>query len=236
MSKVTCDVIKDLIPLYVDDVLSEDSKTLVDEHLEGCAGCMDYYNSLKEPDKFMPETEFSSADGKAVSEKADEGKRVIKGIKKRITIRKIITAFITAVAAMALLIGIYYFLKVREIYIPYQDSGIYVQNNVIKTDALYHCSYGIYTPDGEDCFIFLTTTLYNNLTEDHEDVMIQEMSDQGKPRTIGSIDEESDLSCNQIYYVNEETAKKYKKGYYMMMTEENIKELKDSSVLVWERE
>ena len=54
MSKVTCDVIKDLIPLYVDDVLSEDSKTLVDEHLSGCAGCMDYYNSLKEPDHRLP--------------------------------------------------------------------------------------------------------------------------------------------------------------------------------------
>ena len=41
MSKVTCDVIKDLLPLYVDDVLSEDSKRIVDEHLEGCAGCSD---------------------------------------------------------------------------------------------------------------------------------------------------------------------------------------------------
>lgn len=236
MSKVTCDVIKDLIPLYVDDVLSEDSKTLVDEHLSGCAGCMDYYNSLKEPDDFMTKLEETSEKGKNRKEKPDEDRKVIKGIKKKITFRKIRTAVITAVCAMALLVGVYYFLKVREIYLPYQDSGVYVQNNVIRTEALYHCSYGIYSPDGEDCFIFLTTTLYNNLTQDHGEDQIHEMSDEGQARTLGYNDVESDFTCNRIYYVNEETAKKYKSGDFKMMTEENIKELKDSSILVWERD
>ena len=76
----------------------------------------------------------------------------------------------------------------------------------------------------------------NNLTQDHGEDQIHEMSDEGKARTIGYNDVESDFTCNRIYYVNEETAKKYKSGDFMLMTEENIKELKDSSILVWERD
>ena len=62
------------------------------------------------------------------------------------------------------------------------------------------------------------------------------MSDQGTGRSLGENDVESGFTCDRIYYVNEEIAKKYKKGDFMMMTEENIQLIKDSSTLVWERE
>ena len=50
MADITCEVIRDLLPLYVDDVLSSDSRALVEEHLETCEGCTDYYHALKEPE------------------------------------------------------------------------------------------------------------------------------------------------------------------------------------------
>ena len=31
--KISCDVIRDLLPLYVEDMLSNDSKNIVDEHI-----------------------------------------------------------------------------------------------------------------------------------------------------------------------------------------------------------
>jgi len=37
--KITCEIIKDLLPLYYDEVCSEDSKKLVEEHLDVCADC-----------------------------------------------------------------------------------------------------------------------------------------------------------------------------------------------------
>jgi hypothetical protein len=46
--KITCDVIKDLLPLYVDEVLSKDSNALVEEHLATCSDCTKYYENLKE--------------------------------------------------------------------------------------------------------------------------------------------------------------------------------------------
>lgn len=35
MSMITCDLIRDLIPLYADNAVSEDSRALVEEHLSG---------------------------------------------------------------------------------------------------------------------------------------------------------------------------------------------------------
>lgn len=37
--RITCDVIKDLLPLYAEGMTSEDSRVLVDEHICGCESC-----------------------------------------------------------------------------------------------------------------------------------------------------------------------------------------------------
>tara|TARA_Y100001933_G_C18907795_1_gene525379 strand:- start:232 stop:684 length:453 start_codon:yes stop_codon:yes gene_type:complete len=37
--KITCDVIRDLLPLYHDDICSNDSKNLVEAHIERCETC-----------------------------------------------------------------------------------------------------------------------------------------------------------------------------------------------------
>ena len=62
------------MPLYVDDVLSSDSKALVEEHLETCEGCTDYYHALKEPEGNYKQ--MKKADEKAAFKK-------IKGTLKR---------------------------------------------------------------------------------------------------------------------------------------------------------
>ncbi|MDR1542385.1 MAG: zf-HC2 domain-containing protein [Clostridiales bacterium] len=36
---ISCEVIKDLLPLYHDGVCSDESKSMVEEHLLGCDGC-----------------------------------------------------------------------------------------------------------------------------------------------------------------------------------------------------
>ena len=37
--KTTCEIVRDLLPLYVDDVCSPASRGLVEEHLEQCSDC-----------------------------------------------------------------------------------------------------------------------------------------------------------------------------------------------------
>ena len=40
MKKISCNIIRDILPLYLDDVVSDDTKELVEEHLETCDACM----------------------------------------------------------------------------------------------------------------------------------------------------------------------------------------------------
>ena len=47
MNKITCNVIKDILPLYIDRVVSEDTQKIVDEHLAECSLCRDEMNKLK---------------------------------------------------------------------------------------------------------------------------------------------------------------------------------------------
>lgn len=42
-----CILIKELLPLYCDDALSNESKEVVEEHLERCSDCRAYYEELK---------------------------------------------------------------------------------------------------------------------------------------------------------------------------------------------
>lgn len=36
---ITCEIIKDILPLYYDNICSQDSRKLVEEHLAECANC-----------------------------------------------------------------------------------------------------------------------------------------------------------------------------------------------------
>lgn len=46
--KNNCNIIKDLLPLYAEDMLSEDSRELVEEHLGGCEDCRAELEKIKD--------------------------------------------------------------------------------------------------------------------------------------------------------------------------------------------
>lgn len=45
---MNCNVVKDLLPLYLDDCCSEESRKLVEEHIKSCGSCCGLYESMKE--------------------------------------------------------------------------------------------------------------------------------------------------------------------------------------------
>lgn len=50
MSKITCDICKDLMPLVKDGISSEDSRLAVEEHIKECEVCKALYDAaVKEP-------------------------------------------------------------------------------------------------------------------------------------------------------------------------------------------
>ena len=84
MSRIPCNVTKDLLPLYVDDVCSEESKAMVEEHLAGCEKCQSYYDALKEG---IPEEKIEEEKEGLLSEEKmrQAAVSVIKATKKEIS-------------------------------------------------------------------------------------------------------------------------------------------------------
>lgn len=55
--KISCDVAKDLLPLYAEDICSEDSKRLLQEHLQMCGDCRVQCERMKNAEIFPAENQ-----------------------------------------------------------------------------------------------------------------------------------------------------------------------------------
>ena len=91
--KNECDIIKDLLPLYAERMLSESSVSLVEEHLGSCPACAD---TLKELKAETPELVPAESDPAASAAS-------IKRIKKKVARRVIFGVIATALAIFAVI-------------------------------------------------------------------------------------------------------------------------------------
>lgn len=95
MSK-NCDIIKDLLPLYADDVCSEESRKAVEEHINSCPDCK------AELEKF----------GKNVVISPQKDAKVLKRIKRRLRIEKLVVGIISVLAVCGILLfGLMYLIN-----------------------------------------------------------------------------------------------------------------------------
>ena len=85
---ISCDIIRDLLPLYVEDIASRDSRRLVDNHLNGCEECKKELELLKKPQRVPVETDVTS----------------LKRVEESIQRRKFITVMAVLMTAIALIV------------------------------------------------------------------------------------------------------------------------------------
>lgn len=211
MKTITCDVVKDLIPLYVDDVLSSDSRMLVEEHLQSCEKCSEYCKVL-------------SVGVVDIPAKVENDKAVIKKIKKKINYKRLVTACVSAAVVAALSLSIFYAVFVREQYLPFAETGVYVEDETIKTKNEYQCFYGYEDPDDKSVFyMYLSTTSYHKHQQKDAPTEMFHLSD-------------TDNTISTIYYIPEEYLddfKNYSRGSNHDLTDEMLNELKDVAPLLW---
>lgn len=82
MSETNCNIIKDLLPLYCDGVCSEESKYLVEKHLEECDGCAEELREIRE----MPDVSCGDV---SVDESIKKAGKRFKKLKKRSVIKAV---------------------------------------------------------------------------------------------------------------------------------------------------
>ena len=106
--KLPCAVIRDLLPLYAENMVEPDTKMLIDQHLTECPDCRNRLPGMEKP-----------------MEPPAESVRPLQALKKEIRKRRRYTAVI---AALCVFIGVFtfFFHTAGMDYIPWQDGLIEV--------------------------------------------------------------------------------------------------------------
>lgn len=156
---IKCGVIKDLLPLYADDICSEESRELVQEHLKECIECKEELETYKY-NVGIGEVD----DVKAV---ADFGRKLKK--------KNLVKIIVSVVLCVAVIVSAGYFVFVREFYVPYSegileykipvDGGIDIWVNLdnykrLEYDAFYSENNTI------DIYITVKQTVFTKMFKD----------------------------------------------------------------------
>lgn len=100
MDNIKCCIAKDLMPLYIDDVLSEGSAQALREHLEGCESCREEYQALMR-DVILPST----------PEVQKESSRMLRKFKSEWNAKKIVISAISSVLTLVLAVFLFFMVK-----------------------------------------------------------------------------------------------------------------------------
>ncbi len=100
-----CNIIKDILPLYVEDMVSADTREFVNAHLAHCAECHAEFERMRKPADFIPDTDIVP----------------LKRIRKDLFIKRLQTIFFTAILACAIVTVVFGILTSPKFF-PYSDS------------------------------------------------------------------------------------------------------------------
>jgi len=218
MKKYDCDVVKDLLPLYLDEVCSEKTKDMVAEHLLECVECSVELEQLKETLQADPV-------------EVEKEKGGLKNLKKRIFQKKVITTIIGIVCACIVFCGIGGYFLFYETPISYADMKLSVKKDdtgkfqLIAEGTRYSCINSETEYMGEDenniykvGVIYCTSTPYNRMTSTFKKYILlthlgepygrsQEDVYDGKGKKTGTV--ERNLRIVSYYYQEDETKEKH---------------------------
>ena len=105
--KVTCHVIKDMLPLYSENMLSEDSRKMVEEHIEQCQDCKNDLNDMRTFNEVPVNRDVTP----------------LLKIKSTLRKKKIQTVILSVLFSMIFFIVTFSFLTEPE-YIPYNERSV----------------------------------------------------------------------------------------------------------------
>ncbi len=145
--KVTCNVIKDVLPLYLEKMLSDDSCIMVEEHIEQCQECMNYLNEMRNFNE-MP---------------VDRNTSPLLKIKSTLRKKKIQTAIFSMMFSILLFVITIAFLTAPE-YMPYSERSVIINElgngSVLAQfeDTVYGYDIYRYPTDDNTGYVYHITT------------------------------------------------------------------------------
>ena len=138
-----CGIIKDLIPLYIDEVCNKESKRAVEEHLSECEICRSCYEAMKSTEGYVGKEKDNSENVKMVNS--------LKNVKN--SINKKITKIVLCVVAVAIACIVGYHLLFNAAIKNVSLEDISVSANVYSLVELVE-NPANHVPDSETVTIF----------------------------------------------------------------------------------
>ena len=146
-----CSIVRDLLPLYAEDMVSDDTKKFIESHLDTCEECRKVLDGMKEP--------------APVSNGESESDMPLRKIRGDIRRKKRGLILLTVLLSMILIISAMSALTVPAYY-GYTDNLITVTENdnqtitlTFREDVPYHNCEVMNDPDGQ---IIYTVSAYSN--------------------------------------------------------------------------
>ena len=239
--RITCDVIQDLMPSYVDGILSEDSQALVKEHMEACKECRKMLEIMKEEQgKEQAQMISSVASQRRAGEAENTGSAAaLKKIRKKLIIRRVLTAAVAVILTLIAAAAGYDHWYFNEKYMTLENSGMYVKNNSLySSNNLINRMKVQYTEDGKTEFVYAIDAPYAGTLElKGDDMLLQDFSK--KTEEVSPEDDSTPETVTEVYYMSEEARKKSlelteleAKGD-LDAAEKIVDEMKQESKLIW---
>ena len=158
MNKLDCQIVKDLLPLYIDKVCSEESMNAVEEHLRSCPICEADLTKLQATPDIAP----------AIDEDIESAvKKVNKRIKK--SKKKAVVKTLSITLSILLVIGLisYLIIPVKVAYSRYCDEGyLYAQCNLLDIDISNNKKSNF---QGKHANVYINKALGKYKTEETQD-------------------------------------------------------------------
>ncbi len=128
MDKISCDVARDLLPLYCDDVCSRDSRQLLEDHLKDCQKCRSLLEIMKTECRVSLEQEQHN----------EEIVKDMASVWRKSIIRSFIKGIVVALCICILLIGSYWVLtRWDTTIVPFTNIEIIVENETNEYIAIH---------------------------------------------------------------------------------------------------
>lgn len=163
---ISCEIIKDLLPLYHDKVCSEESKVIIEEHLKNCGDCKNYLNDI--------DKEVLHYSNKPEEERTKIN--ILKAVRKKFFKKKTIIILISVISVFCAFIlwwKISEFGMFHEFPVAYSDTILSPEKSYETAGDIFgnsdyyrtHIIFKQIEKDGEKqiaAYIYYTKTLWNN--------------------------------------------------------------------------
>ena len=217
----SCEMIQDLLPLYLDGVCSEESKKAIEQHLAECSGCKAFYTAMEEAEGTQIQAHNPDRERqKAVSFQA---------VKKRIFRKQILAAVSAVLVLVAMAFAAVGILKNTTRIVAY-DNNISVsmvddnlvgrlqgsRENYVKIKRITSMVNG---QEKNFLFFYVSETAWDAISTDSE--VFSEY-------TLCPADKGADQIDSVYYFTGDYTDME-------SMTGEELQELIDTSKLLWNK-